>query len=110
MERTRAGLQAAWRQGRVGDRQQDSGCKKAFSKRDTAIRDGAQFRRVGPHVVSLGAGLFTDKKFAVTGRMRPPATKHIVRRQTILKAPGVNDEIVTSNQTVPSSLHWRLTA
>ena len=42
------------------DRQQDSGCKKATSKRDTPIQDGAKLRRVGPDVVSLGAYLFTD--------------------------------------------------
>ena len=52
------------------DRQQDSGCKKAVGKRDTAIRGGTQLRRVGPHVVSLGAGLFADVGFALAGRPR----------------------------------------
>jgi hypothetical protein len=52
------------------DRQQDSGCKKAVGKRDTAIRGGTQLRRVGPNVVSLGAGLFADVGFALAGRPR----------------------------------------
>jgi glycerol uptake facilitator-like aquaporin len=50
------------------ERQQDSGCKKAVGKRDTAIRGGAQ--RVGPHVVSLGASLFADVGFALAVRPR----------------------------------------
>jgi hypothetical protein len=66
MERTRAGLDAAGCQGRVGgskapdDRQQGSGRKKAIGKRLTATRGGAQPRRVGPNVISMGTGLFTD--------------------------------------------------
>jgi len=48
VERTRAGLQAARCQGRGGGRKrqmtdQDSGCKKAFSKWDAAIRVGTEF-------------------------------------------------------------------
>ena len=65
IERTRAGLQVARRQGRAkasDDRQQGSSCKKAIGKRHAATRGGEQLRRVGPHVVSLGAGLFTDVK------------------------------------------------
>ena len=54
------GAKDAWEVETPDDRQQDSGCKKAISKRDTPIRGGAQLRRVGPHVVSLGAGLFPD--------------------------------------------------
>jgi hypothetical protein len=49
------------------DRQQDSGCKKAVGKRDTAIRGGTQLRRVGSHVGSLGARLFADLGFALAG-------------------------------------------
>src|SRR5262245_42692937 len=66
LERTRAGLEAARCQGRVGgrkasdDRQQGSGRKKAICKRDTVARCGAQLGRVGPHVISMGAGLFAD--------------------------------------------------
>jgi DNA invertase Pin-like site-specific DNA recombinase len=50
MERTRAGLEAARRQGRVGGR------KRQLT--DSKVELG----RVGPHVVSLGAGLFADVK------------------------------------------------
>ena len=68
MERTRAGLQSARRQGRVGGRKRqmtdskNRGCKKAIGEGDDATRGGAQLRRVGSHVVSLGAGLFTGVK------------------------------------------------
>jgi DNA invertase Pin-like site-specific DNA recombinase len=60
MERTRAGLQAARRQGRVGGRKRQmtdskiQAARKLLEKRDTGTRGGAQLRRVGPHVVSLG--------------------------------------------------------
>jgi DNA invertase Pin-like site-specific DNA recombinase len=66
LERTRAGLEAARCAGRVGrakasdDRQQGSGGEKAIGKWDAAERGSAQLGRVGPHVVSLGSGLFTD--------------------------------------------------
>jgi hypothetical protein len=42
------------------DRQQGSGGEKAIGKRDAATGGGAQLRRVGPYVISMGAGLFTD--------------------------------------------------
>jgi hypothetical protein len=66
VERTRAGLEAARCAGRVGGRKRrmtngkGSGRPKAIGKRDGATRTGAQLRRVGSHVISLGTGLFTD--------------------------------------------------
>ena len=36
------------------------GRPKAIGERDTATGGGAQLRRVGPHVISLGTGLFAD--------------------------------------------------
>jgi hypothetical protein len=69
IERTRAGLEAARRQGRVGARrrrmteQQGSGCKKAIGKRDTAIRGGTKLRCFRPHFVSLGSRLFNDLRW-----------------------------------------------
>src|SRR5258708_6880101 len=66
MERTRAGLEAAplprTRRGSEAsdDRQQASGRKKAIGKRDATTGGGAQLRRVGSYVISLGTGLFTD--------------------------------------------------
>ena len=66
LERTRAGLEAARCAGRVGgtqapdDRRQGSGHKKAIGQQDTTTGSGAQLRRVGSHVIPMGAGLFTD--------------------------------------------------
>jgi len=40
------------------DRRQGSGRKKAIGERDAATGGGAQLRRVGPHVMSMGTGLF----------------------------------------------------
>ena len=54
--RTRRGSKAS------DDRQQGSGGKKAIGKRDAATRGGAQLRRVGPHVISMGTGFFADVK------------------------------------------------
>src|SRR5262249_12827264 len=42
------------------DRRQGSGGKKAIGERDGPTRGGGQLRRVGPHAISMGAGLFTD--------------------------------------------------
>jgi DNA invertase Pin-like site-specific DNA recombinase len=75
MERTRAGLQAARRQGRVGGRKRQMTDSKiqAARKRDTPIRGGAQLRRVRPHVVSLGAGVFPGRKgFAIAASITDP--------------------------------------
>ena len=66
LERTRAGLETTRCAGRVGGRKRrmtngkGSGRPKAIGKRDGATRTGAQLRRVGSHVISLGTGLFTD--------------------------------------------------
>ena len=54
MRRTRRGPETP------DDRQQGRGRKKAIGKRDAATRGGAQLRRVGPHVISMGTGLFAD--------------------------------------------------
>ena len=68
MERTRAGLQSARRQGRVGGRKRQTtdskieAAKKLLARGDDATRGGAQLRRVSSHVVSLGASLFTGVK------------------------------------------------
>jgi Resolvase, N terminal domain len=65
LERTRApdwrppGAQDASVVGGADDRQQGSGRKKAFGKRDGSTGGGAQLERVGPYVISMGAGLFT---------------------------------------------------
>jgi hypothetical protein len=63
--RTRAGLDVARLQGRVGgqapdDRRQGSSRPKAIGKWDAATRGGSQLRRVGPHLISMGAGHFAD--------------------------------------------------
>src|SRR5215472_15645205 len=64
LERTRAGLEAARCAGRIGgakapdDRRQGSVGTEAIGERDAAPRGGAQPRRVGPHFISLGTGLF----------------------------------------------------
>ena len=42
------------------DRQQGSGRKKAIGERHAAIRGGAQLRRFGPYVISMGTGLLAD--------------------------------------------------
>ena len=42
------------------DRRQGSGRPKAIGEQHTATRGGAQLRRVGPYVISLGSGLFAD--------------------------------------------------
>jgi hypothetical protein len=42
------------------DRQQGSGRKKAIGERHAAIRGGAQLRRFGPFVISMGTGLLAD--------------------------------------------------
>jgi DNA invertase Pin-like site-specific DNA recombinase len=74
LERTRAGLEAARCAGRVGGRkrqmtrQQGSGREKAIGKRDAATGGGAQLRRVGPYIISMGAGLFTDVMGCDRGR------------------------------------------
>ena len=54
MRRTRRGSEAS------DDRRQGSGGKKAIGKRDAAAGGGAQLKRVGSHVISLGAGFFAD--------------------------------------------------
>jgi len=40
----------------LDDRQRSSGRKKAIGKRDAATGGGAQLRRVGPYVISVGTG------------------------------------------------------
>jgi hypothetical protein len=50
----------AQREESASHRPQGSGRKKAIGKRDAAARNGGQLRRVGPHVISMGAGLFAD--------------------------------------------------
>jgi len=65
LERTRAGLEIARCQRRIGgrkpdDRQQGSGRKKAIRQRDAAVRGGAQLRRVDPYVISMGARVLAD--------------------------------------------------
>jgi DNA invertase Pin-like site-specific DNA recombinase len=68
MERTRAGLQAARRQGRVGGRKRQMTDSKVQAARKllasgTSPQEVAHsLGVVGPHVVSLGAGLFTGVK------------------------------------------------
>ena len=67
IERTRAGLQAARRQTRGGRKRQMTDSKvqaarKLLASGTPATRGGAELRRVDPHVVSLGAGPFTDVK------------------------------------------------
>ena len=79
LERTRAGLQAARRQGRVGGRKRQMNDSKiqaakkllASGQSRAATRGGAQLRRVGPHVVSLGACLFTDVMRGQKDQYRP---------------------------------------
>ena len=66
LERTRAGLEAARLQGRLGGRKRGmtdgkvQAARKLLAKRHAATRGSAQLRRVGPHVISMGTGLFTD--------------------------------------------------
>jgi hypothetical protein len=66
LERTRAGsggrpVRRTRRRAKASDdRQQGSGGEKAIGEWDAAERGSAQLGRVGPHVVSLGSGLFTD--------------------------------------------------
>jgi DNA invertase Pin-like site-specific DNA recombinase len=67
IERTRAGPQAARRQTRGGRKRQMTDSKvqaarKLLASGTPATRGGAELRRVDPHVVSLGAGPFTDVK------------------------------------------------
>jgi len=50
--RTRRGPEAP------DERRQGSGGKKTIGERGAATRGGAQLRRVGPHVISMGTGLF----------------------------------------------------
>jgi hypothetical protein len=52
--RTRRGSEAP------DDRRQGSGGKKAMGERDAAKRGGPQLGRLGPHVISIGTGLFAD--------------------------------------------------
>jgi hypothetical protein len=54
VRRTRRGPKAP------DDRRQGSGRPKAIGKRDAAQRGGAQLRRVGSYVISMGASLFAD--------------------------------------------------
>jgi hypothetical protein len=58
VRRTRRGSEAPddWRQG--------SGRQKAIGERDVATRGSAQLRRVGPHVIPMGARVLTDVKGA----------------------------------------------
>ena len=66
LERTRAGLEAARCAGRVGGRKRRmtdgkvQAARKAIGKRDAAQRGGAQLRRVGSHVISMGARVLAD--------------------------------------------------
>jgi hypothetical protein len=66
MERTRAGLEAARRQGRVGGRKRQitdskvQAARKLLASGTLPQEGGAQLGCVGPHVVSLGACFFTD--------------------------------------------------
>jgi len=77
LERTRAGLEAARCLGRVGGRKRRmtdgkvQGRKEAFGERDAAPRGGAQLRRVGPYLISMDTGLFTD----VRARARPSVVR-----------------------------------
>ena len=65
LERTRAGLEAVRCAGRVGGRKRrmTDGKVQAATKllaSGTPPRNGGQLRRVGPHVISMGTGFFTD--------------------------------------------------
>jgi DNA invertase Pin-like site-specific DNA recombinase len=71
LERTRAGLEAARCQGRVGGRKRRmtdgkvQAARKLLGRRDAAARGSAQLRRVGPYVISMGIGLFADIRLAI---------------------------------------------
>jgi hypothetical protein len=52
VRRTRRGPEAS------DDRRRGCGSKKPIGKRHAATRGGAQLRCVGPHVISMGSGLF----------------------------------------------------
>ena len=75
MERTRAGLQAARCQGRVGgrkrnDRRQGSGCKKAIGKRDATTRGGNSLGVRSRRCIVGCLPLHVRKGFAIVGRSR----------------------------------------
>jgi len=75
LERTRAGLEAARCAGRVGGRKRRMPNGKVQAARKllasgTQPHEVAQLRRVGPHLISMGAGLLADVGGMRNGRRR----------------------------------------